>query len=61
MTVIYDKGNSHCQICHFGVIGDLRKALLSRGYSCHAATKNSADVTPDMNLRNPLHTSYEAC
>ena len=28
---IYDKGNSHCQICHFCVVGylDLRKTLLS--------------------------------
>ena len=27
MTVIYDKGNSHCQIYYFCVVGYLRKTL----------------------------------
>ena len=27
VTVIYDKGNSHCQICYFCVVGYLRKNL----------------------------------
>ena len=28
MIMIYDKGNSHCQICHVCVVGYLRKTLL---------------------------------
>ena len=28
--MIYDKGNSHCQICHFCVVGYLRKTLLEQ-------------------------------
>ena len=27
MIVIYDKGNSHCQICQFCVVAYLRKTL----------------------------------
>ena len=28
MIVIYDKENSHCQICHFCVVGCSRKTLM---------------------------------
>ena len=33
MIVIYDKGNSHCQICHFCVVGYLRKTVVNAGKS----------------------------
>ena len=29
MTVIYDKGNSYCQICHFYAVGCLRKTIMT--------------------------------
>ena len=29
MIVIYHKENSHCQVCHFCVVGYLRNTLLS--------------------------------
>ena len=29
MALIYDKGNSYCQICHFCVVGYLRKTIVS--------------------------------
>ena len=29
MTMIYDKGNSHCQICHFCVVGCLRNTVVN--------------------------------
>ena len=31
------------------------------GSAAKLATKKSAGVTPEVNLRIPLHTSYKAC
>ena len=43
MILVYDKGNCHCQICHFCVVGYLQTTLLrSSGYrlqNCNMAVK----------------------
>ena len=52
MTVIYNKVNSHCQICHFRVVGYLRKTLLKMKTIKHQLMPVSLSITRDTNHTN---------